>query len=234
MGCCFFEKNICTVLTANDFDDTVEHEPEDNERLRVSHKEFFEMVKHAFHTQASKASIMALFNRAAFVVNAKRWMYVREPNEGEVSVPRFTYPDGKVEFPDDACKDMLGQYREGSAIQPDNLDDLKAWSHSFIKCCISGVQPPPTKYVIGPTLSSDEVALIEVKPTINALQVALRKRGAPMTPSTRSLSRLFSWSSNESTQLLPWHDASSSDLAPEPKRPRITSDSLSTIVTSMF
>ena len=137
-----------------------------NHEQQITPLESYDMVKPISHKQIIKENVLAMFERSASVVNIPNLICAHVPNKNGEPVLRFAYPDRKNSFHHGVCQRMLNQYRQGTAFHANNVEDVNERNHLFVKCCVVGAQPPPTKHIIGPSLCSGAVASIEAKPAL--------------------------------------------------------------------
>ncbi|CAK0886200.1 unnamed protein product [Prorocentrum cordatum] len=88
----------------------------------VTFKEFFELVRPAFHETATRACMLASLKRAAFLVNTQEHLYWRPPGTEEKDVQRIHFK-GEA-FLTGEGERLCQLQKDGDMTPPDNFDQL--------------------------------------------------------------------------------------------------------------
>ena len=128
-----------------------------HDRDSVEHADFYNMIVHAFLPGQQRQHYMAIFKRAAIVLNTKEWVYVRLPGEREVPVRRKRVDC--VDYLNSDAKPIYAAYKNGDRETPTGHADAVGWErkwmhHAFAKHAKkpSALVPLPPPTFAGPVL----------------------------------------------------------------------------------
>ncbi|CAK0894551.1 unnamed protein product [Prorocentrum cordatum] len=102
-------------------------------------QEFFDMLRPTFHEKMTPACIMAVFKRAAFIVNTKKWVYWRPAGTQEAGVQRKNI-EGMGEYLTEEGKALYGASKNGDTTPPADWQNLLQQERNFIDSAVQAAQ----------------------------------------------------------------------------------------------
>ncbi|CAK0841997.1 unnamed protein product [Prorocentrum cordatum] len=126
----------------------------------VTFKEFFELVRPAFHEKATRACMLAFFKRAALLVNTQEYLYWRPPGTEEKDVQRIHFK-GET-FLTDEGKRLCQQQKDGDMTPPDNFDQLMEKERLLVDSAVEKNRKKSSDAAVG-ALPAPAIAQLDVQ-----------------------------------------------------------------------
>lgn len=142
-----WEQNQLRIGCENKYDPSAEDEVTPTaESIRFAR--FLDLIRPAFHANATAADILAILKRAHVVVNTKKCVYFRLAGIGEEAVPIFRYADGVKDYLADSCKPALALFRKGKRAVPDGYVADCEWEFGIVQQLLAQGIPPPRSAIV--------------------------------------------------------------------------------------